>query len=75
MAKTPHSQCRGPRFDPWSGNLIPHATTKSSHAATKDPATKTRCSQIKKINSTLRLVYFTICFLYLSKKEERKQNI
>ena len=20
MAKTPHSQCRGPGFDPWSGN-------------------------------------------------------
>ena len=19
-AKTPHAQCRGPRFDPWSGN-------------------------------------------------------
>ena len=20
LGKTPHSQCRGPRFDPWSGN-------------------------------------------------------
>ena len=20
LAKTPNSQCRGPRFDPWSGN-------------------------------------------------------
>ena len=20
VGKTPHSQCRGPRFDPWSGN-------------------------------------------------------
>ena len=20
MAKTPSSQCRGPKFDPWSGN-------------------------------------------------------
>ena len=20
VAKTPHSQCRGPGFDPWSGN-------------------------------------------------------
>ena len=28
------SQCRGPRFDPWSGNYIPHAATKSSHATT-----------------------------------------
>ena len=31
------SQCRGPRFNPWSGHLIPHA------------ATKTLCSQINKI--------------------------
>ena len=42
-AKTLHSQCMGPGFDPWSGNLIPYAATKSSHAATK-----TQCSQIKK---------------------------
>ena len=25
VVKTPHSQCRGPGFDPWSGNYIPHA--------------------------------------------------
>ena len=40
VAKTLHSQCMGPGFDPWSGNqipdLIPHATTK------------TECSQINK---------------------------
>ena len=35
VAKTLHSQCRGPRFDPWSGNNIPHATSKGLHAATK----------------------------------------
>ena len=28
MAKTPCSQCRGHKFDPWSGNEILHATTK-----------------------------------------------
>ena len=28
VAKTACSQCRGPRLDPWSGNL--HATTKTS---------------------------------------------
>ena len=28
-AKALHSQYRGPGFDPWSGNKIPHATTKS----------------------------------------------
>ena len=31
VAKTPCSQCRGPEFDPWSGNEVPHD-------ATKDPA-------------------------------------
>ena len=25
VGKTPHSQCTGPGFDPWSGNWIPHA--------------------------------------------------
>ena len=35
VAKTLRSQCRGPGFNPWSGNLIPYAATKSSHAATK----------------------------------------
>ena len=43
VAKTPCSQCRGPGFNPWSGNYIPLATTKSSHAATK-----TQRSQINK---------------------------
>ena len=28
-AKKLHSQPRGPRFDPWSGNLSPHAATKT----------------------------------------------
>ena len=28
VAKTLCSQCRGPGFDPWSGNQIPHVTTK-----------------------------------------------
>ena len=29
VAKTLSSQCRGHRFDSWSGNYIPHATTKT----------------------------------------------
>ena len=29
VAKTPCSQCREPRFDPLSGNQIPHATIKT----------------------------------------------
>ena len=35
VAKTPHSQCKGPGFDPWTGNWIPHAATKSSPTTTK----------------------------------------
>ena len=48
MAKTLLSQCRGPRFDPWSGNWIPYAATKSSDAYLKilHAATKTWCSKI-----------------------------
>ena len=29
MAKTQGSQCRGPRFEPWSGNQSPQAATKT----------------------------------------------
>ena len=32
VAKTPSSQCRGPGFDPWSGNKILYATTKTGHS-------------------------------------------
>ena len=35
VVKTPHSQRTGPGFDPWSGNQIPNAATKSPCAATK----------------------------------------
>ena len=35
VAKTPCFYCKGPRFNPWLGNWIPHAPIKSSHAATK----------------------------------------
>ena len=43
VAKTLCSQCRRHGFNPWSwsGNYIPHATTKSSHTAIK-----TQCNQI-----------------------------
>ena len=32
VAKTLHSQCKGPRFNPWSGNLILHTATKLQHS-------------------------------------------
>ena len=31
MAEMPRSQCRGPGFDPCSGNLILHASAKTWH--------------------------------------------
>ena len=37
VAKTLGSQCTGPRFDPWQGNQIPHASAK------------TQCNQINKL--------------------------
>ena len=37
VAKTPHSQCRRPGFNCWSGNWIPQATAKSSCATAKAP--------------------------------------
>ena len=33
--KTPCCQFRGPGFDPWTGNEIPHTANKSLHAETK----------------------------------------
>ena len=33
VAKTLHSQCRGPGFNPWSGKLMPHAANKRYAAA------------------------------------------
>ena len=37
-AETPRSQCKGPGFDPWSQNQIPHATAKDSVCDNQDPA-------------------------------------
>ena len=48
LAKTLCSQSRGPGFDPWSGNQIPHTTIKSSH-----DSSKTHCNQIKKERNIL----------------------
>ena len=32
VGKVPCSQRRGPRFDPWSGTLIPHAAMKTQRS-------------------------------------------
>ena len=47
MAKTPLSQCRVPRFDPWSGNWIPYVATKDPisfvpQLRSKEAKTKTK---------------------------------
>ena len=34
VAKILCSQCSGPEIDPWSGNEIPHATTKNTSRTT-----------------------------------------
>ena len=38
MLEIPCSQCRGPGFNLWSGNLIPHATTKTCFSSVSSVA-------------------------------------
>ena len=42
VAKTLHSQRRGPRFNPWSDKMAPHAATKSLCATTKNQHAATK---------------------------------
>ena len=48
VAKTPRSQCRGPRFNRWSGNrsYIPQLRARMPQLKIPQAATKTWCSQI-----------------------------
>ena len=48
VAETPCSQCRGPGFDPWSGNWLPYATTKTWHSQIKNKQAKKHLN-LKKI--------------------------
>ena len=48
LVKTPCIQCRGPGFNPWSGNQIPYA------------ATKTQCRQKKKKEPSLTILVDTL---------------
>ena len=44
MAKSLCFQCRGPRFDPWPGNEIPHIAIKTQHSEKKKKITHlSRC--------------------------------
>ena len=49
VVKTPCSQYKGTGFDPWAGNQILHAASKSPHATVKisGAAIKTWGSQTK----------------------------
>ena len=53
VAKTPHSQCRGPGFNPWSGNKIASAATKtqSSQLNKSVCSTPVRMAAIQKSTS------------------------
>ena len=57
MATTSSSYCRGPRFDPFSGDLIRHATTKSLPAVTKD----LKCPKLKQLIRD-QTKSFCVCF-------------
>ena len=75
VAKTPCSQCRGPRFNPWSGNYIPQAEAKISSATTK-----TWCSQINKYYFLIkkeksRQVILPYCAYYGLNKRKKTQNL
>ena len=71
VAKTSCSQCRGPGFDPSSGNQSSHARTELKCCNWKilQAATKTWCSQMGKNNHlivTLRkLKWFCLLYVYL----------
>ena len=47
VAKTPSSQCKGPRFDPWSGTRSHMLQLNSLHATSKDST----CHNLKKYST------------------------
>ena len=52
VAKTPHSQCRGPRFSAWLGNNeTPTATANSFLATTKEFVSKESACQNLKVKN------------------------
>ena len=66
MAKTPSSQCRGPRFYPWSGNLTPQATIKSIHTLQLEiPRAAVKTEDWR---AAARTRYGQVNFLFLTKE-------
>ena len=60
VGKTLRSQCTGPWFDPWLGNYIPHAATKSLHVTTKTRHSQNTYIHTKKPNQTKKTTIYVI---------------
>ena len=58
------SQCGGPGFNPWSGNQITHAATKSLHTTTKDPTFHNENHR----SHVLQLRHDTATYIHMTKK-------
>ena len=65
VGKTLHFQYRGPRFDLWSGNWIPHATTKSLHAAMKITCVLQLRPGTAKYKYEYICIYIYRCYIYV----------
>ena len=58
VAKTPLSQCRGPRFEPWSGDQIPHDETKDQRSC----LSQLRSREAKTIEFQTKIFPLQQCF-------------
>ena len=54
VAKTPRSQCRGPRFNPWSGNETYHTTTKEPPCCNEDLAQSNKFFKNLRVTSIIQ---------------------
>ena len=62
MAKTPHFQCRAPRFHPCLGNWTPHAATESLHATARGTVVVTQscptlCESVDPCQASLSIAF------------------
>ena len=69
VAKTLSSQCRSPGFEPWSGNYVPHAATRSLMPLLKISLTTTK-TQYSQTNKHLKKIEWGEIFSHhISDKE------
>ena len=57
MTNTTHSQCRESRFNPWSGNWIPHTATKQRSFVLQLRPDAAEYINAEKQNKTIALSY------------------